>query len=531
VEAGPKLLIKRQRTILATHRDLEEGRQPPPIPSCVPEFFGDTILVNGAVYPFVDVEPRRYRFRVLNGSNARFYTLKLVYSQSSTFPGSTEPDVTKLGPPFLQIGTEGGFLPSPVLLNYRPNAPTLLVAPAERADLIIDFSQVPPGSRLILYNDAAAPFPGPDERDDYYPGNPKNPTPSTPGYGPNTRSLMQFRVGPLVGPPDPPAPPLALPAIIPLDESSATTVRDLTLNEDFDGYGRLIQRLGTDTRLYAGTFARNFDNPATETPRVGDTEVWRIFNLTGDTHPIHFHLVNAQILERQPFDAKHYTGTPKFHGLNREWEQLLKRENLPYFHMTEFAHSIGEFASWKGDESRRRDLIGRIIGIISRRVRIVVGVLIDRSAYKEACANSPLFRGIYVNEYTTAGFMSLLKCANWADKYGVSGLMAFIFDNGNGKRPDFQRAFDICKNSPFGDPCHLGSITFADDQIVLPLQAADFIAYEVCKVYTDLKQDKRRFRLSLKQLLDTVPTNCTIGTSEALQKLIKRIEHVDRVVT
>jgi hypothetical protein len=68
--------------------------------------------------------------------------------------------------------------------NYRPNAPTLLLAPAERADLIIDFSEVPPGSRLILYNDAPAPFPGPDERDDYYPGNPKNPTRSTPGYGP-----------------------------------------------------------------------------------------------------------------------------------------------------------------------------------------------------------------------------------------------------------------------------------------------------------------------------------------------------------
>jgi spore coat protein A, manganese oxidase len=114
--------------------DLEEGGAAVPIPSCVPELFGDTILVNGAVYPFLDVEPRRYRFRVLNGSNARFYTLKLVYAQSSTFPGSTEPNVTKLGPPFLQIGTEGGFLPSPVLLNYRPNAPRLLLAPADRAD-------------------------------------------------------------------------------------------------------------------------------------------------------------------------------------------------------------------------------------------------------------------------------------------------------------------------------------------------------------------------------------------------------------
>ena len=294
--------------------ELESNGLPPLVPSAVPEFFGDTILVNGVVYPFLDVEPRRYRFRVLNGSNARFYTLKLVYAKSSTFPDSTEPDVTKLGPPFLQIGTEGGFLPSPVLLNYRPKGPTLSLAPAERADLIIDFSQVPPGSRLILYNDAPAPFPGPDDRDDYYPGNPKNPTPSSPGYGPNTRTLMQFRVGPLIGPPDAPAPALTLPAIVPLLESSATTVRDLTLNEDFDLYGRLVQRLGTNDRLYGGTFARDFMDPATETPRVGDTEVWRIFNLTGDTHPIHFHLVNVQVLERQPFDTKRYDGTPRFHG-------------------------------------------------------------------------------------------------------------------------------------------------------------------------------------------------------------------------
>jgi spore coat protein A len=294
--------------------ELESEGLPPPVPSAVPEFFGDTILVNGVVYPFLDVEPRRYRLRVLNGSNARFYTLKLVYAKSSVFPGSTEPEVTKLGPAFLQIGTEGGFLPSPVLLNYLPNAPTLLLAPAERADLIVDFSQVPPGSRLILYNDAPAPFPSPDNQDDYYPGNPRNPTPSAPGYGPNTRTLMQFRVGSLIGPPDAPSPRLTLPAIVPLLESSAAMTRNLTLNEDFDRHGRLVQRLGVDQRLHAGTFARDLTDPATETPRAGSTEVWRIFNLTGDTHPIHFHLVNVQVLERQPFDAKHYEGTPRFHG-------------------------------------------------------------------------------------------------------------------------------------------------------------------------------------------------------------------------
>jgi spore coat protein A, manganese oxidase len=96
-----------------------------------------------------------------------------------------------------------------------------------------------------------------------------------------------------------------------------TTVRDLTLNEDFDNYGRLIQRLGTNVRLSAGTFAKSFEDAASETPRAGDTEVWRIFNLTGDTHPIHFHLVNVQILERQPFDARHYNGAPRFHGPSR----------------------------------------------------------------------------------------------------------------------------------------------------------------------------------------------------------------------
>ena len=294
--------------------DLEEEGNPPPVPSVVPEFFGDTILVNGLVYPFLNVEPRRYRFRVLNGSNARFYSLKLVYAKGFSFPESTEPDVTKLGPPLLQIGTEGGFLPSPVLLNALPSSPTLLLAPAERADLIVDFSRVPAGSQLILYSDAAAPFPGPDERDDYCPGNPKNPVTTTPGYGPNTRTLMQFRVGSLVGSADPPAGAPVLPVILPLQESSAIRVRDLTLNESTDSYGRLIQMLGTNEPQNGGTFARGFGDPATETPRAGDTEVWRIFNLTGDTHPIHFHLVNVQVLERRKFDVKHYQGTPQFLG-------------------------------------------------------------------------------------------------------------------------------------------------------------------------------------------------------------------------
>ena len=90
-------------------------------------------------------------------------------------------------------------------------------------------------------------------------------------------------------------------------------VRQLTLNETFDGYGRLIQLLGTNKPVNGG-FGRAYMDPATETPEEGTTEVWQIANLTGDTHPIHFHLVNVQLLGRQPFDAAHYNGTPHYTG-------------------------------------------------------------------------------------------------------------------------------------------------------------------------------------------------------------------------
>lgn len=329
-----------------------------PEPSVVPEFFSDTIVVNGAVYPYAEVEPRHYRFRILNASQARFYNLQLYYASNSNDTeidlktledGSVIPDPenVKAGPFIIQIGTEGGFLPAPVVLNNPPEQIAfdpetgnaikynLLIAPAERADLIIDFSNVPVGSKLILYNDAPAPFPGGDDRNDYYAGDPDRSSiggaPTTqPGFGPNTRTLLQFRVVPLVGKPDPKTmsslekaalrgsrgPLKAIPL---LKRSKAAAIRGLTLNEDFDDYGRLIQRLGTNVQNGLNnqglpTWARNYMDPVTETPHEGNIEVWQIFNLTGDTHPIHFHLVNVQILSRQPFDVGNYNGTPAFTG-------------------------------------------------------------------------------------------------------------------------------------------------------------------------------------------------------------------------
>ena len=181
----------------------------------MPEAFLDTTIINGCCYPYLQVQRRHYRFRILNGSQARFYNLQLYYADPTaptevkmvpadgatyagpygnvTVPSDLRsggvPDPSKAGPMITQIGTEGGFLPTPVALNNPPKpidfdanplsptfgnatAYTLLLAPAERVDLIIDFTDVPAGSNLILYSDSPAPFPGGDPRNDYYTGDP-----------------------------------------------------------------------------------------------------------------------------------------------------------------------------------------------------------------------------------------------------------------------------------------------------------------------------------------------------------------------
>ena len=312
---------------------LGAGGLPLPAVSCIPEFFGDTILVNGTVAPFLEVEPRQYRFRMLNACNARFLNPRLVYAQGATGVAATEASPNAAGPAFIQIGTEGGFLPAPAMLN-GPKQPLLLVAPGERADLIVDFSLVPAGSRLILYSDAQAPFPKGSALNDYSPNNPKTPT-SIPGSTPATRTLLQIRVKALVGAADPlitlpatgmqnpndgpflvtqvPGVPNALPVGIP--------VRRLTLNEAFDAWGRLIQMLGTDqppvppVGKAAPAFGRAYDAPPTENIVAGTTEVWEIVNTTADTHPMHFHLVNVQVLSRQAFSMKQYIGgIPNYQG-------------------------------------------------------------------------------------------------------------------------------------------------------------------------------------------------------------------------
>lgn len=309
----------------------------PPDPSVIPEMFGDTMLANGTVYPEATVEARRYRLRILNACQARFLNLQLYVDDGSpdgiTLNSHMKP-TNEPGPNFLVIGTEGGFLPHPVLVEadqpFNPNSlgGSLITAPAERWDIIIDFKGFV-GKKLILYNDAPAPFPMGDPLNDYFPGAPGNPTQPQPGFGPNTRQILRFKVVPATGKdvsllitekinlkPD------LNPFLVPpgtavqnglLHLPPGVPVRQLTLNETFDGYGRLIQLLGTNQPLN-GDFGRAYMDPATETPTAGSIEVWQIANLTGDTHPIHFHLVNVQVLGRQPFDEETYNGTPSYTG-------------------------------------------------------------------------------------------------------------------------------------------------------------------------------------------------------------------------
>ncbi len=231
-----------------------------------PEFFGNTIMVNGKTWPYLAVEPRLYRFRLLNGSNARFLVLKF------------DQDID-----FHQIGNEGGLLPDqPITLKE------LLLAPAERADVIVDFSQFKPGDEITLVNL------GPDAPFGTYPVDPaEQANPETTGQ------VMQFRVTELSREGNAGSIPEKLPAIERLE--TILPARDVTLNEKMS----MPADIPAEAKL--GTISDgplDWENDITENPRNGDTEIWRITNLTADAHPIHLHLVHFQVLDRIPFDME-----------------------------------------------------------------------------------------------------------------------------------------------------------------------------------------------------------------------------------
>jgi FtsP/CotA-like multicopper oxidase with cupredoxin domain len=427
--------------------------------SLTPEAFMDTPVVNGTAYPYLTVNPEPTRFRILNAANDRPWNLQLYMADAtgteipmvpsvpqplclssatvadasgvlhpttactcnpaatptpfvpagcipSSYPDGVNsggspagsPDPAYIGPKMVQIGTEGGFLPAPVILPNQPVTyelnrrnivvldvlgKNLLLGPAERADVIIDFSKYA-GKTIILYNDAPAPNPAYDTRYDYYTGDPdqtaEGGAPSTlPGFGPNTRTIMQFRVSPtstantnsgavntttgalyeqvdaVTGAPlagsklaalnatinsyfgsyqyKPVVPEPGYKAAFPTDLSpnlttavysrisdnsitftplgggAAKTVnfKSKAIQELWDIWGRMNATLGVElpktNNLVQTTIPLGFVDPATEILHNNELQIWKITHNGVDTHPVHFHLYDVQVINRVGWDG------------------------------------------------------------------------------------------------------------------------------------------------------------------------------------------------------------------------------------
>ncbi|WP_240646082.1 multicopper oxidase family protein [Georgenia sp. SYP-B2076] len=247
-----------------------------------PEFFGNTIVVNGRTWPYLDVEQRRYRFRVLNGCNSRFLILDFA-----AIPGARA----------WQIGADGGFLTAPVDLTGRHRG-RLLLGPAERADLVVDLTEVPAGRHVLTNLAPDEPFGGGEPGEAFEVADPGT-----------TGQVLELRVVPARGPDrTTPAEFLTLPAPGPLP---AGTVRRLALAE-------VMSAVAPDAPVEAvlGTVAEDgrvvplgWDEPVTEDPAVGVVETWELYNTTEDAHPVHIHEVGFEILDRQAVVVDEAAGT------------------------------------------------------------------------------------------------------------------------------------------------------------------------------------------------------------------------------
>ena len=206
----------------------------------IPEFNADGILINGKIRPYLEVEPRLYRFRAVNVANSRFFGLSLDNH------------------PFTQIGSDQGLLSAPVELK------NLSLAPAERADLLIDFAPLA-GKTIHM---------------------------STGGF-----DILQFRVAAQTSSSHNNTMPKAMPAVRRTPESEAVTTRTITLGEHHDRNGNPMVMLLN---------GKHWHEPVTETPKLNSTEIWEFINLTEDTHPMHLHLVRFQILDRRVFEPYQY---------------------------------------------------------------------------------------------------------------------------------------------------------------------------------------------------------------------------------
>jgi FtsP/CotA-like multicopper oxidase with cupredoxin domain len=420
-----------------------------PNPSWGAEAFLDTPVINGTAYPTLTLEPKAYRFRILNAAHDRFFNLQLYIAADKATTNAADPtnspglvlcdgtegvpltnctevkmvtaaptagwpatwptdgrvggvpDPATSGPSWIQIGTEGGFLPAPVVMPNQPinwitdptlftaglvmpqaeGGGTLQIGPAERADVILDFSAFR-NKTLILYNDAPAPWPALDPHYDYYTGAPDlrsvggADTP-LPGFGPNTRTLMQIKIADVA-----PAATFDLAKLqaaftgansvfaqgqheiiagqtaydatyaktfpttwpywgisrisdsyLSYQRVDGTNVSSLPMKakaiqdemgETFDDYGRMSAKLGLElpftTALNQTFVMQNFVDPATEKVKNGEVQIWKITHNGVDTHPIHFHLFEVQLLNRVGWDGFITMPDPNELG----WKETLK---------------------------------------------------------------------------------------------------------------------------------------------------------------------------------------------------------------
>jgi FtsP/CotA-like multicopper oxidase with cupredoxin domain len=281
-----------------------------------PEFFGNTIIVNGNTWPHLEVQTRRYRLRLINGCQSRFLILD--------FGEIANVEVW-------QIGNDGGFLAAPVNLSAR-NGNKLLMAPAERADLIVDFARVPPNDYVLGNVGPDEPFKGFNPDGTLADGEGGRLDPADPG---STGKILQFRVRPALAA-DPTTPPqfMQLPPIAALP--AATVTRKLALIEEMSEGGfedaPVAAVLGTVDGS-GGVTPLMWMDPVTENPVVGAVEIWEIYNTTADAHPMHVHEVKFELVDRQPISIDEEARAVTLDGGARApepWERGFKDTVIAY---------------------------------------------------------------------------------------------------------------------------------------------------------------------------------------------------------
>jgi len=289
------------------------GVTPDPLhPVWVPEFFGDTPVINGAAYPYLDVQPRRYRLRLLNGSEARFYNLGFEFDDHEI--------------PFWVIGSDGGLLPK------AAQKTRLLIAPGERYDVIVDLTKVPLGSTIMMNNNAPEPYPDGDPPvvTDLMKINVNTPVPA------NDRdtSVLPAR--------------LKLPGERRLRSTPKVAPRDIVLKENADQYDNPYEVLLN---------GYHFMDPTTDFIKAGTTETWRWINLTVDAHPMHIHLVQFQVVDRQAIDVEKYTA---------DWQKYLDSSRDPGLKPVLANYLIGDTIRPAPEEMGFKDTVKAYPGYVTR---------------------------------------------------------------------------------------------------------------------------------------------------------------------